>query len=118
MLAALEAKFTDPNTGKLLLNRDQLSDLARRIVARELTTLHEENKGKADKTARITGQKEMDEFLRKQASLKPEDRAETVLYRVPVPGSLSNEHTYSSFNVAALLNPDNLKNKKHPLFAQ
>lgn len=113
--AILVDRFTDPNTGQRLVSDDQIRDLTERIIARELTTSYEQNKDKADKVARISDAKSMKEFLQNQMQLPPEKRSESVLYRVKVPGP-RNEYTYEDYNLAWLLDPENVRNKDHPLF--
>jgi hypothetical protein len=115
IFAILVNKFTDPSTGQKLISDDQMMDLTERIIARELTTSYEQNKDKADKVARISDAKSMKEFLQNQMQLPPEKRSESVLYRVKVPGP-RNEYTYEDYNLAWLLDPENVRNKDHPLF--
>lgn len=116
--AELMAKFTDPTTGKQMLGTDQIRILAERIVAAELTTSYNQNKDKPDPNVRITGAQDLSKFLLAQAQLEPGKRAESVIYRVRVPGSLTNDYTYEEYNVSDLLDPKLRKNPKHPLFAQ
>lgn len=116
--AELIAKFTDPTTGKQMLSTDQIRILSERIVAAELTASYNQNKDKPDPNVRITGPQDLSKFLLAQAQLEPGKRAESVIYRVRVPGSLTNDYTYEEYNVSDLLDPNLRKNPKHPLFAQ
>lgn len=113
--AILIKKFTDPSTGQRLVSDDQIMDLTELIIARELTTSYEQNKDKADEVSRISDAKSMKEFLQNQMQLPPEKRSKSVLYRVKVPGP-RNEYTYEDYDLAWLLDPENVRNKDHPLF--
>jgi hypothetical protein len=98
------------------ISQADVEDITDRIVNSELTLTHEENKGKADPMARISGKDELEKFLISQDALPPEKRSETVMLRIKVPGSLKNDYTYEEYPVSALLDPKNKNNPNHPLF--
>ncbi len=109
--AELMRLFKDQN-----ISEDDINDITDRIIASELTTLHQKHKTTKDPVVRVTGEKELEKVLLEQAALPPEQRAKSVIYRARVKGKLSEKYNYQEFTLEDLLNGRN--NPEHPLFGR
>lgn len=98
------------------LSEDDIKDITDRIVASELTTLHQKHKATKDPVIRVTGPDELQKVLLEQVALPPEQRSKSVLYRERIKGKLAEKYNYRQFTIQDLL--DLRDDPDHPLFGK